>query len=173
MKRYIAIFMMLATMLVASCNTDSYSDYRVVDGVIYYNTPQRAEGQQDMLNFAAEPMEVVRVGFIGLGMRGPGAVRRWCQIEGTEIVALCDINTEGIEKSQKYIAAAGRKPAAEYSGSEDAWQKVCERDDIDLIYIMTDWKNHAQMALYAMECGKHVAIEVPAAMNMAEIWALI
>ena len=173
MKRYIAIFMMLATMLVASCNTESYSDYRVVDGVIYYNTPQRAEGQQDMLNFAAEPMEVVRVGFIGLGMRGPGAVRRWCQIEGTEIVALCDINPEGIEKSQRYIAAAGRKPAAEYSGSEDAWQKVCERDDIDLIYIMTDWKNHAQMALYAMECGKHVAIEVPAAMNMAEIWALI
>ena len=147
--------------------------YRMVGGTIVCDVPERSAGQQDMVAFAAEPIECVRVGFIGLGMRGPGAVRRWCQIEGTEIVALCDINPEGIAKSQQYIAAAGRKPAAEYSGSEDAWRQLCERDDIDIVYIMTDWKNHAQMALYAMECGKHAAIEVPAAMTLDEIWALI
>ena len=145
----------------------------MVGGTIVCDVPERSAGQQDMVAFAAEPIECVRVGFIGLGMRGPGAVRRWCQIEGTEIVALCDINPEGIAKSQQYIAAAGRKPAAEYSGSEDAWRQLCERDDIDIVYIMTDWKNHAQMALYAMECGKHAAIEVPAAMTLDEIWALI
>lgn len=125
-----------------------------------------------MIAFAAEPMESVRVGFIGLGMRGPGAVRRWCQIEGTEIIALCDINQQGIDKSQKYLTNAGRNKAVEYLG-EESWRKLCEREDIDLVYIMTDWKNHANMALYAMECGKHVAIEVPAAMTMDEIWALI
>ena len=43
----------------------------------------------------------------------------------------------------------------------------------DLVYIVTDWKVHAKMAKYAMEHGKHVAIEVPAAMSMAEIWDLI
>ena len=145
----------------------------MVGGTIVCDVPERSAGQQDMVAFAAEPIECVRVGFIGLGMRGPGAVRRWCQIEGTEIVALCDINPEGIAKSQQYIAAAGRKPAAEYSGSEDAWRQLCERDDIDIVYIMTDWENHAQMALYAMECGKHAAIEVPAAMTLDEIWALI
>ena len=125
-----------------------------------------------MIAFAAEPMESVRVGFIGLGMRGPGAVRRWCQIEGTEIIALCDINQQGIDKSQKYLSNAGRNKAVEYLG-EESWRELCEREDIDLVYIMTDWKNHANMALYAMECGKHVAIEVPAAMTMDEIWALI
>ena len=125
-----------------------------------------------MIAFAAEPMESVRVGFIGLGMRGPGAVRRWCQIEGTEIIALCDINQQGIDKSQKYLTNAGRNKAVEYLG-EESWRELCEREDIDLVYIMTDWKNHAKMALYAMECGKHVAIEVPAAMTMDEIWALI
>ena len=125
-----------------------------------------------MIAFAAEPMESVRVGFIGLGMRGPGAVRRWCQIEGTEIIALCDINQQGIDKSQKYLTNAGRNKAVEYLG-EESWRELCEREDIDLVYIMTDWKNHANMALYAMECGKHVAIEVPAAMTMDEIWALI
>ena len=125
-----------------------------------------------MIAFAAEPMESVRVGFIGLGMRGPGAVRRWCQIEGTEIIALCDINQQGIDKSQKYLTNAGRNKAVEYLG-EESWRELCKREDIDLVYIMTDWKNHAKMALYAMECGKHVAIEVPAAMTMDEIWALI
>lgn len=166
------LIVLLCALFTIGCS-QSEGDYRIVDGTIVYNTPERPAGQSDMVGFAAEPLQTVRVGFIGLGMRGPGAVRRWCQIEGTEIVALCDINPEGIAKSQKYIAEAGRTPAVEYCGSEDVWQQLCQREDIDLVYIMTDWKNHAQMALYAMECGKHVAIEVPAAMSMAEIWALI
>ena len=161
----------VAVLLLAGC--DNGAKYKMVDGTIICQVPERKADQKDMIAYAAEPMEVVRVGFIGLGMRGPGAVRRWCQIDGTEIVALCDLNPEGIAKSQAYIAAAGRKPAAEYCGDENAWRQLCERDDIDLVYIMTGWQTHAQMALYAMECGKHAAIEVPAAMSMDEIWALI
>ena len=52
-------------------------------------------------------------------------------------------------------------------------EKLCERDDIDLVYIATDWKHHTAMGVYAMEHGKHVAIEVPAAMTLDEIWQLI
>lgn len=168
MRRF--LIAIAALFLLVGCNSNT--KYRMVDGTIVYDVPKRAAGQQDMIAFAAEPMESVRVGFIGLGMRGPGAVRRWCQIEGTEIIALCDINQQGIDKSQKYLSNAGRNKAVEYLG-EESWRELCEREDIDLVYIMTDWKNHANMALYAMECGKHVAIEVPAAMTMDEIWALI
>ena len=168
MRRF--LIAIAALFLLVGCNSNT--KYRMVDGTIVYDVPKRVAGQQDMIAFAAEPMESVRVGFIGLGMRGPGAVRRWCQIEGTEIIALCDINQQGIDKSQKYLTNAGRNKAVEYLG-EESWRELCEREDIDLVYIMTDWKNHANMALYAMECGKHVAIEVPAAMTMDEIWALI
>ena len=168
MRRF--LIAIAALFLLVGCNSNT--KYRMVDGTIVYDVPKRTAGQQDMIAFAAEPMESVRVGFIGLGMRGPGAVRRWCQIEGTEIIALCDINQQGIDKSQKYLSNAGRNKAVEYLG-EESWRELCEREDIDLVYIMTDWKNHANMALYAMECGKHVAIEVPAAMTMDEIWALI
>ena len=171
MRRLLTLLTIFVALILGSCNSNC--DYKIVDGTIVYNTPERAAGQQDMLGFAAEPIETVRVGFVGLGMRGPWAVMRFCHIPGVEIVALCDINPEGIAKSQKYIADAGRTPAVEYCGTEDCWRQLCERDDIDLVYIMTDWKNHAPMTLYAMECGKHVAIEVPAAMTMAEIWALI
>ncbi len=165
-----AAIVAIAALLCISCTE---SEYKIVEGTIVYNTPERTAGQSDMIGFASEPLETVRVGFIGLGMRGPGAVRRWAAIEGTEIVALCDLNPEGIEKSQKHLEKAGRKPAAVYTGSTEAWKELCERDDIDLVYIMTDWVNHVPMALYAMECGKHVAIEVPAAMTIADIWALI
>lgn len=135
--------------------------------------PVRPEGQKDVINLTTPKLDVVRVGFIGLGMRGPGAVQRFTHIPGAKIVALCDIRPESVEKTQKILTKAGLPEAAAYSGSEDAWKKLCDRDDIDLVYIATDWKNHAKMAIYAMEHGKHVAIEVPAAMNLEEIWALI
>ena len=100
-------------------------------------------------------------------------MERFTHIPGTQVVALCDIYPERVEKAQKYLVKAGLPKAAEYSGSEDAWKKLCERTDIDLVYIVTDWKNHAEMGVYAMEQGKHVAIEVPAAMTLDEIWKLI
>ncbi len=135
--------------------------------------PTRPDGQKDVLGLTTPKLDVVRVGFIGLGMRGPGAVERFTHIPGTQVVALCDLRPESVENTQKILKNAGKPEAAAYSGSEDAWKKLCERDDIDLVYIATDWKTHAEMALYAMNHGKHVAIEVPSAMTMDEIWALI
>lgn len=135
--------------------------------------PERPAGQKDVLGLTAPKLETVRVGFIGLGMRGPGAVYRYTHIPGVQIVALCDLLPENVEKCQKTLKDAGLPEAAGYSGDENAWKKLCERDDIDLVYIATDWKHHAQMGLYAMEKGKHVAIEVPSAMTLDEIWALI
>lgn len=135
--------------------------------------PKRAIGQKDVLNLTNPKMDVVRVGFIGLGMRGPGAVERFTHIEGTEIKALCDVLPENTAKCQKYLAKANMPKATEYNGSLTAWKQLCDRNDIDLVYIATDWKHHVEMGLYAMEKGKHVAIEVPAAMNMKEIWSLI
>lgn len=140
---------------------------------IKVETPARPAGQEDVLELVTPKMDTVRVGFIGLGMRGPGAVQRFTHIPGTKIVALCDIRPERVAHSQEVLKNAGLPEAASYSGSEDAWKQLCERDDIDLVYIATDWKHHAEMGVYAMEQGKHVAIEVPAAMTLDEIWNLI
>ncbi|WP_298650068.1 Gfo/Idh/MocA family oxidoreductase, partial [uncultured Proteiniphilum sp.] len=120
-----------------------------------------------------DKIDTVRVGFIGLGMRGPGAVQRFTHIPGTKIVALCDLHEERVEKAQGILEKAGLPRAASYGGSEEAWKELCERDDIDLVYIATDWKHHAPMMIYAMEQGKHVACEVPAAMTLEEIWRVV
>ncbi|MBK7099039.1 MAG: Gfo/Idh/MocA family oxidoreductase [Sphingobacteriales bacterium] len=142
-------------------------------GAIKTVVPKRPSGQKDVLQLTAPQMETVRVGFIGLGMRGPSAVERWIFIPGTKIVALADIRPERVEATQKILDRNKIARAEGYSGTEDAWKKLCERKDIDLVYIVTDWKHHVPMALYAMEHGKHVAIEVPSAMNMKDIWSLI
>jgi predicted dehydrogenase len=136
-------------------------------------TPARPAGQTDVLNLVTPKMDTVRVGFIGLGMRGPGAVSRFTHIQGVKIQALCDLHPDRVEKAQEILTKAGLPEAAGYSGSEDAWKQLCERDDIDLVYIATDWVHHVPMMLYAMEHGKHVACEVPAAMNMDDIWAVV
>ena len=137
------------------------------------DVPQRPIGQRDVLQLTAPPIPTVRVGFIGLGMRGPGAVERFAQIDGTEVKGLCDVEADRVEACQKLLERLRRPRATAYSGSTEAYKKMCERNDIDLIYIATDWVHHVPLALYAMEHGKHVAIEVPAAMDMDEIWQLI
>ena len=170
---FIAIAALAAVFSVSSCcNCDEYG-YTIKDGVAVYNTPARPADQISMLGFAAEPIGKVRVGFIGLGDRGDGAVHRFTYIDGAEIVALCDIEEDRVNDMQNLLAERGRPAAAAYFGSEDAWKELCQREDIDLVYIVTDWLMHTPMAVYAMEQGKHVAIEVPAATSIAECWQLV
>lgn len=141
--------------------------------VIKVATPTRPAGQTDMLQFAAAPIPTVRVGFIGLGMRGPGAVSRMTNIEGVEIVALCDVVEANVKKVNEKLTQKGLLPAEEFFGDTAVWQKLIALPNLDLVYVATDWVHHAEIGIAAMKAGKHVAIEVPAAMTMDEIWALI
>ena len=159
-------------MFVACADVPSGENYRFKDGMIVFDEPSRVAGQESMLGFAAEPMHTVRVGFIGLGMRGPGAVNRFTHIEGVEIKGLCDLEQNNVTKCQTMLERASKPKAEEYVGPE-AYKELCEREDVDLIYIATDWVNHVPIAVYAMEHGKHVAIEVPAATSVEECWQLV
>ena len=114
----------------------------------------------------------MRVAFIGLGMRGPGAVERMTHIPGVEIVALCDLLEDRAKSANKILEKAGLPKAQEFFG-EEGWRQVTKLPNVDLVYIATDWKHHAEMGVQAMKDGKNVAIEVPGAMTMEEIWNLI
>ena len=166
MKKFAFLLFSAAAVLCWGCSTPPAEGYSIVDGVIVFDVPARAEGQHSVLRLTVDPIPVVRVGFIGLGMRGPGAVERFANIDGVEIVALCDLYPERVDKSQEILAGHNLPAAAPYSG-EEGWKELCLRDDIDLVYICTPWQLHVPMAVYAMEHGKHVAVEVPAAMSVS------
>ncbi len=127
----------------------------------------------NMSGFAAPKLDKVRIGFVGLGSRGPGAVDRMSHIEGVEIAALCDQYEDRVEKIQQKLEKAGIPRAKTYTGSKDAWKAMCENPDLDLIYITTPWAWHTPMAVYAMENGKHACVEVPAAKTIDECWQLV
>ena len=141
-------------------------------GTLIVDTPARPAGQQNVLGLTAPKMATVRVGFVGLGMRGPGAVARFTHIPGTQIVALCDYEEARAEACQKYLREAGLPPADIYSG-EKGYEELCKRSDIDLVYVATDWDHHFPVAKCALLNGKHTAIEVPSAMNLEQCWELI
>lgn len=127
---------------------------------------------KSVMGLACKPLKTVRIGLIGLGMRGSGTAALLMQIEGVELKALCDVVPANVKKANELLAKAGLKQALEFTG-EDDWKGLCERDDIDLIYTCTPWYLHTPIAVYAMKHGKHVVTEVPAAMSLAECWQLV
>jgi len=126
--------------------------------------------QFNMCGYKAPAIDTVRIAYVGLGNRGSGAIRRIMRIAGVDVKAVCDVQPIKAEGAKKIVEGVFSPDV--YTGVED-WKKVCERDDIDLVYICTHWDLHAPIALYAMEHGKHVAVEIPAAQNVDDCWKLV
>ena len=124
------------------------------------------------MQLCCEPIGCVKVGFVGLGVRAKRAVHRMMHIEGCRVVAFCDLVDENINDAVNIIAEYGHTAPATFTGN-DGWKQLCEQSDVDLVYICTDWASHADIAVYAMQQGKHVATEVPAATTVADCWRLV
>lgn len=164
--KYLLLAILAFAVLSCNCKNESVS-------IIKTDVPERPAGQQSVIGLTSEPMQTVRIGVVGLGMRGEFAVQRLTFVPGAQITAICDIEPDRTQRSRQWLVDNGHQEPACFSGEQESWKGLCERDDVDLVYICTDWLNHANIGLYAMEHGKHTAIEVPAALNLEEIWALI
>jgi len=135
--------------------------------------PHNSQIQEfNMSGFTAPKIGTVGIGVIGLGQRGPAHIKNMIRIDGVEIKALCDIREEKTKNAKKILDNTDHKPVL-YTGSKNEWKKLCQREDIDLIIVTTPWYMHAEMSIYAMEQGKHVVSEVPAAASIEECWKLV
>lgn len=114
-----------------------------------------------------------RIAFIGVGLRGQEHLRIMLRREDTIIPAICDIDANNLAIARKMIADSGRPAAAEFTGSERAFEDMLERDDIDGVIIATPWLWHTKMAVAAMKAGKYAGVEVSAANTMEECWDLV
>lgn len=127
----------------------------------------------NMHGYAAPKLKTVRAGFIGIGSRGSGTVERLAVIEGVEIKALCDLYADRVRGAVESLQEFSQHHPDSYSGSDDTWKELCNREDIDLVYIATPWNLHAQIAVYAMEHGKHVFTELPVGVTVEECWQVV
>ncbi len=126
-----------------------------------------------MKNVPFEKHAVVRIGLIGVGARGTSLLRDLLQVPGCEIKAVCDVDPVALDRAKARCAKAGKPEPATYGPAEKAFEQLCKRDDLDLIYIATPWEWHTPMAVCAMKHGKHAGVEVPAGVTLEECWELV
>jgi hypothetical protein len=126
-----------------------------------------------LIEFKVAPIDPVRIGFVGVGGMGSAHVRNFMKIEGVEIKAVCDIVEEKVARIQQWCVEAGRPKPEGYSRGDWDFKRLCQRDDLDLVFTATPWEWHVPVCLEAMEAGKHAATEVPAATTVDDCWALV
>jgi predicted dehydrogenase len=139
---------------------------------------EAAELSGSVFEYADAPIKKVRVAMVGLGNRGSTLVEMlgWLvRHDHAEIVAICDVQTDFIERARKKIAGFQKTVPMLVDGSSDelAWQQMCNTEIADIIIVATPWRWHAPMAQYAMEQGIHVATEVPMGYTAIESLELI
>jgi len=148
----------------------------VISGCVTANnneTPILKKQGESVMGLAVPKMDVVRVGFIGVGQRGAGHVKHYCHLEGVEIKAICDTDQIVIDSAVEYVYKQGFKKPDVYTGSDNSYRELLARKDIDIVIIATPWKWHTPMSVATMESGKHAFVEVPAATTLEECWQLV
>jgi predicted dehydrogenase len=126
-----------------------------------------------LLEFKVPPIDPVRIGYVGVGGMGSAHVRNLLKIEGVQIKAVCDIVPEKVERVQKWVVEAGQEKPEGYTRGPEDFRRLCERNDLDLVYNATPWEWHVPICVAAMKAGKHAATEVPAAETIDECWQLV
>ena len=114
-----AKFLLIAGMLLAVLSCGQQTTLPLTTPI-----PARPAGATDVLGLRCDPIDTVRVGVIGLGMRGSDVPKRFIHIPGTRITALCDMLEENVASSAKVVTDAGFPEPACYSGTEDAWKII-------------------------------------------------
>ena len=115
----------------------------------------------------------VRLGFIGVGLRGCNHLNNVLSRQDVVVPAICDIDPERLAIAGDMISKSGRPKPEVYTGSERSFEKMLQRSDIDGVIIATPWLWHTRMAVASMKAGKYAGIEVSAANTLEECWDLV
>jgi predicted dehydrogenase len=95
--------------------------------------------------------ETLNVGVIGTGDRGTGLMSLFKEIPDADVIACCDILPFRLENGLSYANSRARG-YTEYG-------KLLENKDVDAVIVSTPFSMHSQMALDALDAGKHVYCE--------------
>jgi hypothetical protein len=123
--------------------------------------------------YAAPPIETVRIGLVGVGLQGGSHLENFLKIPGCRVTAVCDVRQERTDWATRAVTSAGHPAPAAYTRGANDFERLCETEDLDLVFTATPWEWHVPVMLAALENGKHAATEVPAAMTLDDCWALV
>lgn len=115
----------------------------------------------------------VRVGFIGVGLRGQNHLRLALQRNDVEVVAICDVQQQMIDMSKEIFKSKGVVLPRIIMEGPHGYKKLLEMKDLDAVIIATPWEWHTVMCLDAMNAGKYVGCEVITGMTVEECWEIV
>jgi len=146
--------------------------------------PEYLQGQSErpfmatyMGDFAAPKLENVRAAFIGVGARGGYHLKFLAALPNTEVVAISDLYEDLVKEKEGWVREVSNENRHQnmklYWGEEDRWKTMLEEVRPNVVFIATNWANHAPMAIESMKMGAHAMVEVPIAMTLQEMWDIV
>lgn len=124
-------------------------------------------------SFIPTQKEKVRIGLIGVGLRGQEHVRLMADRNDVEIIAMADPDKKMMTNAQKIIFKAGKKIPIEFGNGNYDYKNLLNRTDIDAVIIATPWEWHITQAIDAMNAGKIPGVEVCGAIALQDCWAIV
>ena len=108
----------------------------------------------------------VRIGFLGMGMRGRDWLKFWPRIKNAKVVAICERYDFLLKKA---YAESGDPEIQCYSD----FTKMLKEANIDAVGVITGADTQAALICQALEAGKHVISEVPLTYSLEDCWKLV
>src|SRR5215469_11791510 len=127
--------------------------------------PYFLSSQQPAL--AQQPSDRLRMGCIGVGDMGRGDAREFNGL--VDIVAVCDVDSLHMEVAQE-DNNIGRRRGNDRAIPEayKDYRKILERDDIDVVSVVTPDHWHTKICIEALQAGKHVFCQKPLTLTVEE-----
>ncbi|MBV6522598.1 MAG: Glycosyl hydrolase family 109 protein 1 [Gemmatimonadaceae bacterium] len=135
--------------------------------------PPREAAAESMIGVPFETRNVVRIAIVGTGLRGRSVLHEWLDVPGVKIVALADVVAAKAAQARDMAVKAGQSAPELYTAGDHDFERLCAREDIDLVYTATPWEWHVPVVLSAMDHGHHAATEVPAAYTVDDCWRIV
>lgn len=102
---------------------------------------------------------MIQIGVVGYGYWGPNLVRNFAEAKGARVACVCDSQASRLEPLR------ARYPAIETTTDFDG---LLGNADIDAVVVATPVSTHFDLAMRALEAGKHVLVEKPLATSADE-----
>jgi predicted dehydrogenase len=116
----------------------------------------------------------VRLGIIGVGLRGQNHLENMLRRSDVEVVSICDLNPRMLADSKALIQKSGKIQPKVYTGDAHAYRSLLAAKNIDGVLIATPWEWHTPMILDALSAGvKYIGTEVMLGITLEDHWQVV
>jgi Oxidoreductase family, NAD-binding Rossmann fold len=140
------------------------------------SAPEAAAATEQIKAYAPIKKDKIRLGFIGVGLRGQSHLEECLKRKDIEVVAVADPDKlSAIPRTLEMLAksyGANHKVKVFSDGDYD-YLNLLKVNEIDAVIVATPWEWHAVQGVAAMRAGKAVGMEVCGASDVQECWDLV